>query len=111
MSRVLCALADLPDPGAKGPIRVTIDGEAKAVFVVRVGDILTAWIDSCPHLGAPLEMEEDRFLDLTGGEIICAVHGARFHPETGACLWGPCRNGRLTPYPIRVVDGSIVAAV
>ena len=104
----LCGLDDIPDPGARGPLVVTIAGERKAVFVVRMGERLTAFVNSCPHVGAPLEMEPDRFLDLTGTEIICAMHGARFDPETGLCRWGPCRGKRLEPYAVTLQNGRII---
>jgi nitrite reductase/ring-hydroxylating ferredoxin subunit len=38
--------------------------------------------------------------------VICAVHGATFAVDSGACLGGPCRNG-LVPMPIDVVDGEV----
>ena len=104
---ILCPLAELDDPGAKGPFTVVVDGEARKVFVVRFDGQVRAYLDACPHLFVPLEMEEDRFLDLTGSEIICSVHGARFDPLTGDCLWGPCRGRRLTPVAVVVADGMV----
>lgn len=104
----LCAVDDIPDPGAKGPFQLVIAGERTAVFVVRVGGRVTAFVDSCPHVGVPLEMEPDRFLDLTGTEIICSMHGARFDPETGVCRLGPCRGKGLTPYAVALRNGRVV---
>lgn len=104
----LCGFDDIPDPGSKGPFTVAIDGEAKAVFVVRMAGRVTAFVDSCPHVGAPLEMEPDGFLDLTGSEIVCTMHGARFDPESGLCRLGPCRGKRLTAYPVVVQNGRVV---
>lgn len=105
---MLCALADLADPGAKGPIEAPVGGEVRKVFVVRYDGRVRAYLDCCPHLFVPLEMEEDKFLDLTGTEIICSVHGARFDPLSGDCLWGPCRGRRLTPVSVVVRDGKVV---
>lgn len=105
---ILCALNDLGDPGAKGPFAVTLDGEARKIFLIRYDGQVRAYLDSCPHLFVPLEMEDDKFLDLTGTEIICSVHGARFDPLTGGCVWGPCRGRRLTSVPVTVVDGRVV---
>ncbi len=104
----LCAFDDIPDPGAKGPFAVTIAGERKAVFVVRMGRRVTAFVNSCPHVGAPLEAEPDHFLDLTGTEIICAMHGARFDPESGQCRWGPCRGKRLESYAVTLRNGRVI---
>lgn len=103
--KVLCLLSDLSDPGAKGPFRVgTVD-----VFVVRQGDVIRAWENSCPHAFAPLEMEPDRFLDLTGTYVLCTLHGAHFEPDSGACVLGPCKGRHLTAYPIRIDHGKIIA--
>lgn len=104
----LCALDDIPDPGAKGPFAVIIDGERVGVFVVRIDGHVTAFVDRCPHARAPLEMEPDQFLDLSGSEILCSMHGARFDPATGACVLGPCRGKRLTPYAITLRLGRVV---
>lgn len=105
---ILCALADLDDPGAKGPILAPVGGEERKIFLVRTDGRVRAYLDSCPHLFVPLEMDEDKFLDLTGSEIICSVHGARFDPLTGDCLWGPCRGRRLTPVAVTINDGQVI---
>ncbi len=32
----------------------------------------------------------------------CKVHGARYKPETGECVKGPCRGRKLVPLPLQV---------
>lgn len=105
---VLCAVTDITDPGSKGPFTVETADGPRAVFLVRHGDTIRGWLDSCPHVLAPLEMEEDRFLDLTGGYILCAMHGAHFDPISGECVMGPCPGRRLTRWEIRIEDGMVV---
>lgn len=105
----LCAVDDIPDPGAKGPFAVTLDGERVGVFVVRMDGRVTAFVDRCPHVGAPLAMEPDAFLDLTRTEILCSMHGARFDAETGLCRLGPCKGKRLTPYAVTLRNGRVLA--
>lgn len=107
---ILCRLDDLTDPGAKGPFVVDLNGERKQVFIVRYDGQVRGYLNSCPHVGAPLEMDRDKFLDLTGSEIICAVHAARFDPLTGDCTWGPCRGRRLTPVGLIIDDGAVILA-
>jgi nitrite reductase/ring-hydroxylating ferredoxin subunit len=46
----LCALADLQDPGAKG-FRFRQDSRLFAGFVVREGEVVRGYVDSCPHAG------------------------------------------------------------
>ena len=49
----LCALADIPDPGAKG--FMYRDGDKLFLgFVVRKAGELYGYIDRCPHTGLPL---------------------------------------------------------
>lgn len=101
----LCALDDISDPGSKGPF--IVDGVA--VFVVRKDGEVFAYLNSCPHAGAPLQMEEDGFLDMDNSVIRCTIHGARFEIETGACLLGPCRNRRLSPHAVAIRNGRVIA--
>lgn len=103
--RILCALSELDATGAKGPIRM---GDV-AVFVVRVDGEVRAFVNSCPHAFAPLEMEPDHFLDLTGTQVLCTMHGAHFEVETGLCVMGPCKGRKLTAYPVGIHNGMVIA--
>lgn len=107
--QVLCDLSDLDATGAKGPIHVLRDGRKESVFVVRQDQLIRAWVNSCPHAFAPLEMEPDRFLDLTGTYVLCSMHGAHFDISTGTCAMGPCKGRRLTAFPVRIHNGKIIA--
>jgi nitrite reductase/ring-hydroxylating ferredoxin subunit len=105
----LCALSDLADPGAKGfEFRW---GEALfSGFVVRKGDAVFGYHDRCPHAGWPLAISPDQYLTRAGDLILCAGHGALFRVEDGLCLGGPCGGRRLTPWPVRIEAGAVVAA-
>jgi nitrite reductase/ring-hydroxylating ferredoxin subunit len=105
----LCALADLADPGAKG-FRYRAADKLFAGFVVRTGDAVAGWADSCPHAGWPLSSLDERYLTRDGRHVLCAGHGALFRPLDGACVAGPCMGERLTPWPVTVVDGTVVTA-
>lgn len=102
----LCALSDLAEIGAKGfDFRV---GEAVfSGFVVRRGEAVFGYVDSCPHNGSPLAMF-DRYLTRENDLILCSLHGALFRIEDGHCLAGPCEGGRLTPWRVTVRDGAVV---
>ena len=106
--KAVCTVAALQDPGSLG-----IDGNAPGdhgYFLVRRGDRVYAYRNNCPHTGAPLEWQNNRFLDLTGQLIQCAMHGALFDIETGMCLRGPCVGSSLTPVAIRVESGQVFLA-
>lgn len=104
----LCALADLADPGAKG-FRFRAESRLFAGFVVRAGDTVEGYVDSCPHAGWPLAGWEDRYLTRTGEHILCAGHGALFTLD-GLCVAGPCFGERLTAWPVAVVAGEVLTA-
>lgn len=95
----LCRLADIPDGGGKG-FWFGEDARRFGVFLIRMGEAVFAYANSCPHLGSPLDWRPDRFLDRDGRHILCATHGALFRIEDGFCLSGPCAGERLRPVAI-----------
>lgn len=104
--RTLCRLDDIPDGGAKGfgpP-----DGGFTGLFAVRRGERVYVYVNSCPHIGVPLDWAPDRFLTNDGSRIICATHGAEFGIADGVCLRGPCLGDRLEQVMIQVKDGMIL---
>ncbi len=105
MNDTLCRLDEIADPGARGFTRTE---EPREIFVVRQGDSIHAFINSCPHIGTPLEFRPDRFLTRDGTEILCSTHGARFEIDGGRCVAGPCYGARLKSVPVAVEDGWIM---
>ena len=74
-------------------------------FVLRFGGQLYAYQNRCPHRGTPLDADGDRLFD--GMELICATHGARFTPDGGRCVAGPCAGDRLRRLGVDI-DGDRV---
>lgn len=105
----LCALDDIPSPGAKG-FRFRQDDAVFAGVVVRRGDQLFGYVDSCPHAGWPLAGPSGRFLTRENDLILCGGHGALFRIEDGVCVAGPCPGQTLTPWPIRRDGDDILTA-
>lgn len=105
----LCPLTSLPDPGSRG-FEVEIDGAMRPIFVVRRGNAVKGYLNSCPHIGAELNWQPDAFLDADRRYILCAVHGALFEIDDGRCIAGPCRGEALTPVEVRVERGQVVLA-
>jgi nitrite reductase/ring-hydroxylating ferredoxin subunit len=104
---VLCRLSDLSEPGAKG----FVFGEASRrgeILVLRKHGKVHAYVNSCPHMGTPLDSFPDQFLDSSGRYLICSTHGARFEPESGLCVQGPCLGESLMRVPILLRDGCVV---
>lgn len=102
---VLCKLADLEATGAKG---INLGGTG--IFVVRSAEGIFGYVNRCPHIGVPLEMEPDEFISKFGNEIICSTHGARFRIEDGTCVSGPCSGERLSPIAVRVENENVILA-
>lgn len=106
---VLCALADLADPGAKG--FMNREGDRLFLgFVVRKGSEVFGYVDRCPHAGMPMAPMPDRYLTREGDLILCGSHGALFRIGDGYCVGGPCAGLRLWSWPVRVEGDAVIAA-
>jgi nitrite reductase/ring-hydroxylating ferredoxin subunit len=105
---LVCDLDELEDPGTRGFSLSAGDNTTLEGFVVRQGEAVYAYIDSCPHTGAPLAWVPNRYLDLEGRYIECALHGALFTLERGYCVRGPCAGRSLTPLGVEVSAGRVL---
>ena len=101
----ICALADLEETGAKE----FEFGNPREFwgFVVRWGEGVHAYVNSCPHVGLPLNLSGNEFFDIDGKLLLCQMHGALFRPEDGVCVAGPCESERLKSLPIEIRDGAV----
>lgn len=99
---VLCAVNEIEEDAARG---FTVDG--KSIFAVKKDGQIFVYLNSCPHIGIPLEFQPDEFLDMEKRYIQCANHGALFEIETGDCITGPCTGQALTAVNFEIVDGKI----
>jgi nitrite reductase/ring-hydroxylating ferredoxin subunit len=91
--------------GARFELRV--DGVARDAFVVRFRGRAYAYVNSCRHQSLPLDFGDARFFDDDYDALVCCHHGARYRPETGECVAGPCAGGRLTPLRVEQRDGAL----
>ena len=92
--KVLCRLDDIPDGGSKG-FEIGEGPQAFEFFVVRKGERLYAYENSCPHTGGPLDW---------------TPHGALFRFETGQCLVGPCIGDWLRALRVFIDGENIILA-
>jgi len=107
LERVICSLAEMGDPGAKGFTLGGGDWPLKG-FVVRRGDSVHAYVNFCPHAGFPLNWAPDGFLAPDAPLILCRMHGALFEMETGYCVSGPCAGRALRALAVRVQRGYVM---
>jgi nitrite reductase/ring-hydroxylating ferredoxin subunit len=103
----LCRVAEMPQQGARG-FCFGSGTDRRAVLVVRQAGALYGYVNSCPHLGTPLDFLPDRFLDREGRHLLCSTHGARFRVADGFCIDGPCAGKSLEPIGLRVEEGEIL---
>lgn len=99
----LCRVDDIDEGAAKG-----FQVEGRPLFAVRRNDRLHVYYDYCPHMGTPLEWEDDQFLDADGALIQCSTHGALFLIEDGLCVAGPCKGKRLKQLRHHVDNGYLL---
>jgi len=103
----LCRAEDVAEGAGRG-FRLGEGTAQIAVFVIRWRGTLHAYVNSCPHIGTPLDWAPDRFLSRDGTRVICSTHGAEFEPMTGECVRGPCFGDRLEAVNIEIRDGTIL---
>ena len=104
--RVLADARQLEE-GAGLRFAVTVDGLRRDAFVVRYRGGLYAYLNTCRHELLPLDFGDARFFDDEYDALVCCHHGARYRPETGECLDGPCAGGRLTALALEERDGAL----
>ena len=103
-SDALCRLEDIPDGDAIG-VHIPSAAGGFELILLRRGERVFAYHNECPHTGRNLDYAPGRFL-VRDGRLTCAVHGATFAVESGACMGGPCRNG-LVALPVEVSNGEV----
>ena len=101
----LCRLQDIPDGGATAVDALLADGE-QSLILLRDGGQVRGYRNVCPHAGRRLDYAPGKFL-LKDDTLICAVHGATFQRQAGACVAGPCRGDSLHAVALRVEDDAV----
>lgn len=91
----VCAAADLIDGGVGFCCAASLRGEAAVVFFVRYAGKVYGYLNRCAHRPIELDWVDGQFFESSGLYLMCATHGAIYAPDTGKCVGGPCRGGRL----------------
>ena len=106
-----CA-ADALGPGQTAVFRLgRPDGGEVAGFIVNHGGQVRAYVNRCPHAGTPLDLWPNEFYTEDGEHLICATHGAVFHPVTGVCVEGPCPGALLDWLVVRTEGHRLVVSL
>ena len=99
----LISIDEIDEGNSKG-----IDYENAYLFAIKKNDQIHLYWNRCPHLGTPLEWQENNFLDEDGELIKCSTHGALFNIDDGLCLIGPCKGKNLQKIPF-IIDNVILS--
>jgi nitrite reductase/ring-hydroxylating ferredoxin subunit len=103
----ICASSALQDGGKGVRFPVEAFGTAATGFVVRHAGQVHAYLNRCAHVPIALDWFEGEFFESGKQYLMCSTHGALYAPESGACVGGPCRGGRLRPIAVRELDGRV----
>lgn len=105
--RVLCRVEDIAEGTARG--FPAAPGSFIGLFAVRKDGALRVYVNSCPHIGLPLDPAPHRFLDAKKQHIVCSAHGARFRIQDGECFSGPCYGESLESVTVRIdAEGQVI---
>lgn len=103
----LCQLDDIEDGDSAGFVIETPDDGKRSVIAVRKSDQVHAYVNSCPHIGAPLDFQPGKFLNRDKTHIMCSTHGALFQIEDGLCVAGPCTDKHLEPLTTKTTGSEV----
>ena len=108
--QLLCQDHELSEGQARGFLPDE-DGNDR-LFIVRHRGVLNAWRNACPHVdGAPMAWKRNAYLSPDGTQVMCHAHGARFEPDSGLCVHGPCQGQSLQRVNIGVdANGQILVS-
>jgi len=99
---LLCRLEEMATIDSRG---FSLGGQD--FFVIRRGEEVFGYVNSCPHIGVALDFRPHRFLTPDKQYILCSTHGALFGVDTGLCARGPCRGESLAPVPVEAANGWV----
>jgi len=102
----------IPDARAlreMGGVRFTVvlEGVSRDAFAVRWRGQVHAYVNSCRHQSLPLDFGDAHFFDESADALVCCHHGARYRPDTGKCVEGPCEGAQLTRLEVVERDGAV----
>ncbi len=86
---------------------ILLDGVEREAFAVRWRGAARGYVNTCRHQSLPLDFGDAHFFDEAFDALVCCHHGARYLPDTGECVAGPCRGGFLAALEMREQDGAL----
>lgn len=93
--------------GESARFAIVLDGVPRDAFAVRWRGEVRAFVNSCRHQSRALDFGDGHFFDDAFDALVCCHHGARFAPDTGVCVEGPCVGAKLTALVLEERDGAL----
>lgn len=103
----ICRSEALAEGGEGCRFEHPIGSLVRPAFVVRVEGAPRAYLNRCAHVPVELDWFPGHFLDETGAQIVCTVHGALYRATDGHCIGGPCVGKRLESLPCEEREGLV----
>ncbi len=104
---MICDSARLSEGGRGVRFAVRWRGQPVSAFAIRYQGRVHAYLNRCVHRQVELDWDPGAFFTADGAALICATHGARYAPDSGRCLAGPCGRSGLTALPVSEQDGQV----
>ena len=105
--QLVCRSGELVERGRGVRFEVSLRGEHIPAFVVRFEGRVHAYLNRCSHRSLELDWSAGEFFDAFGEHILCATHGARYAPVSGACVAGPCARAGLVKLGVVEEHGDV----
>ncbi|MHB8346206.1 MAG: Rieske (2Fe-2S) protein [Acidiferrobacterales bacterium] len=103
----VCDVQEMTDGGRGVRFMLNVAGELRSAFVVRLAGQVYGYLNECAHRGIELDWVEGEFFDAYRQFLVCASHGARYDPESGACIDGLCAGRSLFGLPLEIVGSEV----
>ncbi len=107
----ICASAALADRGRGVRFVIELNGKNVPAFAVRFRGKVYAYVNQCAHQSLELDWSKGNFFDMAGDFLMCATHGARYYPDTGACAGGRCEGRPLISLGVQERDHRVYLTV
>lgn len=105
--RLICAADELVELGKGVRFEMERYGQPQPAFVVRFQGQPRGFLNQCGHVPVELDWQPGEFFDDSRLYLICATHGALYHPASGQCVGGRCAGRGLIQIPVVERDGQI----
>lgn len=98
----VCDASDVPEGGT-----LCLEAHGFPLLLVRVENVLRAYVNACPHQYLPLDHKGDRLISADKTVLRCTNHAAGFSVESGEGVEGLGIGACLDPVPVHISDGDV----